>query len=142
MSSSNRAAPMTTAHHRSHLALLALGMVHLAACASIKVAATVAMVDGHQVEIATAGDGGAATIVFESGLGNDWTSWDEVASEVARHAPIFAYSRPGYGTSSPATTQRDRGCCAYDCRADRPSGGVLSAMTEPAHDSEPRGERP
>jgi len=65
------------------------------------------MFNGHQVEIATAGAGGAATVVFEAGLGDDWTPWDEVASEVAHHAPIFAYSRPGYGASGPATTPRD-----------------------------------
>jgi hypothetical protein len=72
-----------------------LGLVHVAACGGTEVPATVATVNGHQVELAMARAGGAATVVFESGLGNDWTSRDEVAREVALHAPIFAYSRPG-----------------------------------------------
>lgn len=99
---------MTPAHrirqfHAS--ALLALGATLLAACSS-KVPATVITVDGRQVEIATAGDTNGATVVFESGLGEDWTHWDDVASEVALHTRVFAYSRAGYGASGPATTPR------------------------------------
>jgi pimeloyl-ACP methyl ester carboxylesterase len=91
---------------RAHLASLFMSAVLLAACSS-RVPARVETVEGQQVEIATAGTGGAATVVFEAGLGNDWTPWDEVAGEVALHTRIFAYSRPGYGASSPATTPRD-----------------------------------
>lgn len=76
------------------------------ACGST-VPARIETIDGHDVEIATAGSGGAATVVFEAGLGDDWTSWDDVASQVARHTRIFAYSRPGYGASSPASTSRN-----------------------------------
>jgi pimeloyl-ACP methyl ester carboxylesterase len=103
---------MTTAHRiphlsrRSHLAPLALGAALLAACSS-RVPARVVTVNGHQIEIATAGAGTAATVVFESGLGEDWTHWDEVASQVALHARVFAYSRPGFGASDPPTTPRD-----------------------------------
>jgi len=86
------------------LALFSLTVL-LGACSS-KVPARLEMVGGRQVEIATAGSGDV-TVVFEAGLGNDWTSWDEVASEVAPHARIFAYSRPGYGASVPTTTPRD-----------------------------------
>jgi pimeloyl-ACP methyl ester carboxylesterase len=88
------------------LALLVSSLAFLVACSS-RVPARVVTVNGHQVEIATAGTIGAATVVFESGLGEDWTHWDRVASEVASHARIFAYSRPGYGASGPATTPRD-----------------------------------
>jgi pimeloyl-ACP methyl ester carboxylesterase len=93
---------------QSYFALLLLGAAcyFLAACGS-RVPARVETVNGRQVEIATAGAGGAATVVFESGLGDDWTRWDQVASEVALHARIFAYSRPGYGASGPVTTPRD-----------------------------------
>jgi len=87
---------------QTSLALLAF----LASCSS-RVPARVEIVNGHQVELATAGAGGGATVVFEAGLGDDWTHWDRVASEVALHARIFAYSRPGYGASDPATTPRD-----------------------------------
>lgn len=88
------------------LALLVSSAAFLVACSS-RVPARVVTVNGHQVEIATAGTIGTATVVFESGLGEDWTHWDRVASEVASHARIFAYSRPGYGASGPATTPRD-----------------------------------
>ena len=94
------------AQRRSSLSRLVIGAALLAACSS-RVPARVVTVNGHQVEIATAGAGGAATVVFEAGLGEDWTHWDEVASQVALHARIFAYSRPGYGASGPATTPRD-----------------------------------
>lgn len=98
---------MPPAHHRFHLTDIVLGTVFLAACGNTKIPATVAIVDGQHIEVATAGSGGGATVVFESGLGNDWTSWDEVASDVAHHARIFAYSRPGYGASGPPTSGRD-----------------------------------
>jgi len=80
--------------------------VLFAGCAS-RVPARLETVNGHQVEVATAGAGGAATVVFEAGLGNDWTPWDRVASEVALRTRVFAYSRPGYGASDPATSPRD-----------------------------------
>src|SRR6186997_2443298 len=96
---------MTIAYHLAHLALLVLAGAILG-CSS-RVPARVETVNGHQVEIATAGTGGTATVVFEAGLGEDWTHWDQVASEVARHARVFAYSRPGFGASDPMTTPRD-----------------------------------
>ena len=111
---------MTLQHRIRHLdtaqlALLSLTVL-LAACSS-KVPARVEIVDGRQIEIATAGTGGAATVVFESGLGADWTPWDEVASEVAHHARIFAYSRPGNGASRPAATPRDPKTIVEELRA-------------------------
>jgi len=76
----------------------------LAACGS-ELPATIEVVDGREVEIATGGSGGS-TVVFEAGLGRDWTTWDAVASDVAKHARVFAYSRQGYGASGPLTTSR------------------------------------
>lgn len=101
--------------HTAQLALLSIAV--LAAACSSRIPARVEIVDGRQVEIATAGTGGAATVVFESGLGEDWTHWDEVASQVAQQARIFAYSRPGYGASSPATTPRDPKTIVEELRA-------------------------
>jgi len=99
----------------ARLALFSI-IVLVPACGS-KVPAQIEIIDGRQIEIATAGSGGAATVVFESGLGNDWTPWDQVASEVARHARIFAYSRPGNGASGPATTPRDPRTIVEELRA-------------------------
>ena len=59
-----------------------------------------------RLEVFEAG-AGDATVVFESGLGNDWTSWEPVAREVAVEARVFAYSRPGYGQSEPTDDARD-----------------------------------
>lgn len=112
--------PMTLEHRSRHLAVAQVALlsitVLLAACGS-RVPARVEIVAGRQVEIATAGSGGATTVVFEAGLGADWTPWDEVASEVARQARIFAYSRPGYGASGPATTPRDPKTIVEELRA-------------------------
>jgi pimeloyl-ACP methyl ester carboxylesterase len=99
----------------AQLALLSIAVLG-AACSS-RIPARVEIVDGRQLEIATAGTGGAATVVFESGLGEDWTHWDEVASEVARHTRIFAYSRPGTGASGPVTNSRDPKTIVEELRA-------------------------
>lgn len=84
---------------------LTLAAFLLAGCNTALHPSTVSF-NGHSVELATGGDGGV-TVVFESGLGAGWSPWDGVAGEVAHHARVFAYSRPGYDRSSPATTQRD-----------------------------------
>jgi pimeloyl-ACP methyl ester carboxylesterase len=89
----------------AQLAIISITVL-LGACSS-KLPARIEIVDGRQIEIATAGTGGAATVVFEAGLGNDLTAWDDVAADVAQHVRIFAYSRPGNGASGPATTPRD-----------------------------------
>jgi pimeloyl-ACP methyl ester carboxylesterase len=88
----------------------------LAACGST-VPATVDTFNGRQVEIATAGSGGTATVVFEAGNGADWTSWDEVASEIAEQTRVFAYSRPGLGVSDPTTTPRNAQTIVEELRA-------------------------
>ncbi len=105
---------MRSAHpHRSSPLVAALVLV--TACGTT-LPARVETIAGHDVEIATAGTAGP-TVVFEAGLGDDWTSWDDVASQVARHARVFAYSRPGYGASSPATTSRDPRTIVEELRA-------------------------
>jgi len=50
---------------------------------------------------------GDTTVVFESGLGDDWTPWQQVADRVSTRARVFAYSRPGYGHSDPVDDPRD-----------------------------------
>lgn len=99
-----------------HVALCLLSAAWLAACGT-KVPARVETIDDHDFEIATDGEGDGPTVVFEAGLGDDWTPWDEVASQVADHTRVFAYSRPGYGASSPATTARDPKTIVAELRA-------------------------
>jgi pimeloyl-ACP methyl ester carboxylesterase len=71
--------------------------------------------DGRAVEVVEAGEGDA-TVVFESGLGDDWRHWDKVANDVADYARVFAYSRPGYGKSDPTTAPRDPGTIVEELR--------------------------
>jgi pimeloyl-ACP methyl ester carboxylesterase len=67
---------------------------------------------------------GDTTVVFESGLGNDWTPWEDVAREVATRAQTFAYSRPGYGQSDPTPERRDAAHIVADLRALLAARGV------------------
>jgi pimeloyl-ACP methyl ester carboxylesterase len=103
--------------HRSLASLVVVAVGFLVAACGSTVPATVDTVNGRQVEIATAGSGGSATVVFEAGLGDDWTSWDEVAAELSQHTRVFAYSRPGYGVSDPTTSPRDPRTIVEELRA-------------------------
>jgi pimeloyl-ACP methyl ester carboxylesterase len=67
---------------------------------------------------------GNATVVFESGLGDDWQPWQLVAPEVAEQARVFAYSRPGYGQSEPTREPRDADHIVEDLRALLAARGV------------------
>lgn len=73
----------------------------LTACAS-----EVTHVQDARVEVFEAG-AGDVTVVFESGLGDDWTRWQPVAALVSTRARVFAHSRPGYGESDPTDAPRD-----------------------------------
>ena len=86
----------------------------LSACTNLE--SRVVQENGRAVEIVTAG-AGPATVVFESGLGADWSPWDAVASDLSADARIFAYSRPGYGDSAGATTPRDAATIVEELRA-------------------------
>jgi hypothetical protein len=91
---------MTSFAPRTRLAGL---LLLLSACGQLD--AQVVQMDGRGVEVAEAGTG-SPTVVFESGLGDDWRPWSRVASDVADDAHVFAYSRPGPRTSAsrPART--------------------------------------
>lgn len=84
--------------------VLLLSILTFTACGT-KLPSTVVQLDGRKVEIVEAGSGGP-TVIFEAGLGNDWTTWDATASEVSQHARVFAYSRPGYGKSERTSAAR------------------------------------
>jgi len=98
---------------RTFLRLLAFML--LAACGS-ELPATIDTVNGRRVEVAASGSG-PVTVVFEAGLGNDWTPWDEVASDVAQHTQVLAYSRPGLGAIDPVTTPREPRVIVEELRA-------------------------
>lgn len=47
------------------------------------------------------------TVIFESGLGDDMTSWEPVIYDVEKIAKVFAYNRAGFSGSSSATSNRN-----------------------------------
>ncbi len=63
-------------------------------------------VDGHKLDAYRAGQG-QATVIFESGFGTGWHTWDKVLTPIESHAKVFAYSRAGTGQSEALKTPRD-----------------------------------
>lgn len=65
------------------------------------------MVDlgGYRIHVSESGSA-APTVVFESGLGEDVATWNDVAPQVARFAKTFVYDRPGLGKSDPSPHPR------------------------------------
>lgn len=92
-----------------------LALVSWSACSAAH-GPSVVQVAGRDVEVVELGSG-PATVVFESGLGDGWSPWEATATEVARDAQVFAYSRPGYGRSEATTTPRDAAHIVEDLRA-------------------------
>ncbi len=60
------------------------------------------LIDGHKMCYQTGG-AGDATVVFESGHGDDLHAWDKIFVGVAKFAKVFRYDREGYGLSEAAT---------------------------------------
>ena len=89
----------------------ACALLTLTACAS-----DITTTAAPEIEVMALGTGDT-TVVFESGLGNDWMPWEPVATEVSARAKVFAYSRPGYGQSEPTTEPRDAKHIVQDLRA-------------------------
>jgi pimeloyl-ACP methyl ester carboxylesterase len=50
---------------------------------------------------------GKPVVVFESGMGDDASSWEKVQPEIARSTRTVAYDRPGLGKSDPAPEPHD-----------------------------------
>jgi pimeloyl-ACP methyl ester carboxylesterase len=84
------------------------------------------------IEVFEAGDADM-TVVFEAGLGNDWTAWEPVAKEVAAEARVFAYSRPGYGKSEATEEPRDAARIVEDLRALLSSHGYAPPFVLVGH---------
>ena len=57
-------------------------------------------VEGSRVHITESG-AKAPAVVFESGMGEDVATWNDVQPQVSQFAHTFAYDRPGIGKSAP-----------------------------------------
>lgn len=55
-------------------------------------------VGGYSLYIKTSGEG-SPTVVFEGGLGEDFTDWNAVAGIIQEHTRVVAYNRAGLGKS-------------------------------------------
>lgn len=84
---------------------LMLPLVLLLGCASLP-HSTVDEIDHRNVEVALTRHG-TIPVVFENGLGARMEWWKDVLPEISKDATTFAYNRPGYGKSDPASTPRD-----------------------------------
>ena len=63
-----------------------------------------AVVEGVRIHVSESGAGPA--VVFESGMGEDTNTWNDVRPAIAEFAHTFAYDRPGLGESQPTTKPR------------------------------------
>ena len=94
----------------------------IAGCASLEGASTHLVAD-RRVEYVVAGHG-APAVVFENGLGGALDWWAKVFPQVAKDTTAFAYDRPGYGASDPASSPRDGGHIVDELRVLLRSNGI------------------
>jgi len=64
--------------------------------------ATLVSVGGRQVEVVRMGEG-SPTLVLESGGGEAASQWARILPELAKQTRVIAYSRAGFGKSTPST---------------------------------------
>ncbi|MBC8027372.1 MAG: alpha/beta fold hydrolase [Steroidobacteraceae bacterium] len=69
-------------------------------------------------------EGTKPTIVLQSGLGDDRTTWNGIYDALLEKHSVFAYDRPGYGGSAPALSPRDPCTIATELHALLGSSGV------------------
>lgn len=78
------------------------------AAAAAQPVPTVETIAGRRVEFVTLRHPASPfVVVFEAGSRGTIANWGRVLEGVSRDATVFAYHRPGYGNSDPATTPRD-----------------------------------
>jgi pimeloyl-ACP methyl ester carboxylesterase len=97
--------------------------VLLSGCASLPSVDTTT-IDQRHIEFALI-KGGAPVVVFENGLGASMHSWNKVFPVIGKEATVFAYNRPGYGSSNPAATPRDGAYIVDELRALLRSQGLM-----------------
>lgn len=93
-----------------------------AGCASLQ-GKTIQQIQGRQVEYAWT-PRESDTVVFESGLGGTLDWWAKVYPALSNDTSVFAYNRPGYGHSEPASTPRDGAHVVEELRGLLKSKGI------------------
>ncbi|GGP18947.1 alpha/beta fold hydrolase [Silvimonas iriomotensis] len=88
------------------LVWLGMAVTVLAACTSMPDSGQQTLASGGKIGWTVAG-AGKPVVVLQSGLGDDRSAWSKVFPDLAAHYRVFAYDRPGYGSSSSASTPRD-----------------------------------
>jgi len=65
-------------------------------------------IDHRQIEYSLIRNNDAPkVVVFENGLDAKMHLWNKIIPEISKDATTFAYNRPGYGNSDPASTPRN-----------------------------------
>ncbi len=94
-------------HHWVSSAFLAFAtMLTVSACATKTSDDHVAIVDGHRVAYQVLGTG-KPVVVMISGMGDDMSSFQDVATEIGQVATVVIYDRAGYGASGAVAGPRD-----------------------------------
>jgi pimeloyl-ACP methyl ester carboxylesterase len=104
-------------------ALLVPGPLACALLALSGTAAATAATDPVQHQVHIEGQG-PATVVFESGLGDTFETWNAVQSSIARCARTVSYNRAGYPGSSPAWGTRDAMTVVSELRGELQRRGI------------------
>lgn len=73
-------------------------------------------VNGRTIRLYCTG-AGSPTVVIESGLGDDWLTWQKVQPELSKTTRVCSYDRAGLGWSEPQTGPRDATSIAMQLHA-------------------------
>ncbi|UWZ82621.1 alpha/beta fold hydrolase [Occallatibacter riparius] len=97
---------LRTLHPRALIVLFAIGIALPGLAVAQKPAGANIDAGGYRVFTAVSGSG-SPTVVFVAGLGEDSSTWDKVAPEVAKFSRTFVYDRAGLGKSQDAPGPKD-----------------------------------
>ncbi len=114
--------PFTVRRNTHYVAAALVSLFSLVGCVSMP-PATVSRLDGRELSFVLRGEAGP-TAVFQSGLGDGKSTWAGVIERLNVSDSIFAYDRPGYGSSSQTDQPRDPCSIATELRDTLRSANV------------------
>jgi pimeloyl-ACP methyl ester carboxylesterase len=89
-------------------------------------------VSGHAMHMYCIGQG-SPTVVLESGLGDDWLTWQKVQPEIATTNRVCSYDRAGLGWSAPRSGSRGAPAIAEQLRALLDQAGIHDELILVGH---------